>query len=220
MDDSNISVNKNGDKALYFSNWYSGPIKPIDQKKLSRSVKKHINEIRDSKAESVLDLGCGAGGILLALQNAGISEIHGIDASPEAILMAKQRFEKFGTLENTSFTVGDIIDFEPPIVDAVSSHAVICCYPNAVGIVDKATQNKPKMVILTFPKDNLLNKTFTIIENMVLWVIARFNKSTRGRKSYVHITDTVDATFTKNGYELVSSDKGLLWQTLIYKKTE
>ncbi|MFV2016810.1 MAG: class I SAM-dependent methyltransferase, partial [Candidatus Heimdallarchaeota archaeon] len=108
---------KKEEKALYFPNAYTGPIKPINLEKTSRSVKLHVKKIEEAKAESVLDLGCGSGGILLALQNAGIKEIHGIDASPEAIEMVKKRFEKFGTLENTSFTVGDITQFDPPAVD-------------------------------------------------------------------------------------------------------
>ena len=160
-----LSKRKNEDKALYFASDYKGPIKPVNLEKISRSVKLHIKKIEEANTESVLDLGCGGGGILLALQNAGIKEIHGIDASPEAIEMVKKRFEKFGTLEKTSFTVGDIIQFDPPAVDAVSSHSVICCHPNAIGIVNKATEKSPKMIIITFPKDNFLIKSIIFFIN-------------------------------------------------------
>lgn len=206
------------EKAVYFASDYTGPIKPVNLDKIDRSVKLHIQKIGDANAESVLDLGCGSGGMLLALQNAGINEIHGIDASPEAIEMVKKRFEKFGTLENTSFTVGDIIQFDPPAVDAVSSHSVLCCHPDAIGIVNKATQKNPKMVIITFPKDNLLIKSFMFCFNIGLWVIGRFNRSIRGRKFYVHSTVSVNDKFEENGYELVFSDKSFFSQTLIYEK--
>ena len=126
-----MTKSKKEDKALYFTSDYSRPIKPVNLRKVSRSVQLHVEKIEEAMAKSVLDLGCGAGGILLALQNAGVEEIHGIDASPEAIELAKKRFDKFGTLEKTSLTVGDIIQFDPPTVDAVSSHSVICCHPTA-----------------------------------------------------------------------------------------
>ncbi|MHA2028450.1 MAG: class I SAM-dependent methyltransferase [Candidatus Kariarchaeaceae archaeon] len=207
------------DKALYFPDDYTSAIKPVDLEKLSETEKLHIEKIEKAKVESVLDLGCGAGGILLALQNAGIKEIHGIDASPNAIDMVKKRFEKFGTLEKTYFTAGDIIQFDPPVVDAVSSHAVLCCHPNVIGMVNKATQKHPKLVVVTFPRDNLPMKSLTFFNNRVLWLIGRFNRFIRGRKSYVHSTESVNDTFKENGYKLVFSDKSLLWQTLIYEKS-
>jgi magnesium-protoporphyrin O-methyltransferase len=207
------------EKAVYFASDYTGPIKPVNLDKIDRSVKLHIEKIEEANAKSVLDLGCGSGGILLALQNAGIEEIHGIDASPEAIEMVKKRFEKFGTLEKTSFSVGDIIQFDPPVVDAVSSHAVLCCFPNAIGIINKATQKSPKMVIVTFPKDNFLVKSIMFFANIGLWIMGRFSKANRGLKSYVHSTEGVHATFEENGYELVSTDStSLIMQTLIYEK--
>lgn len=156
---------------------------------------------------------------MLALQNTGIEEIHGIDASPNAIDMIKKRFEKFGVLEKTLFTVGDIIKFDPPIVDAVSSHTVLCCHPNSIGMINVATQKNPKIVVITFPKDNLLLKMFMFFLNRMLWIMGRFSKSNRGLKGYIHSTESVNATFEKNGYKLVFKEKSSVLQTLIYEKT-
>ncbi len=214
-----MTKTKKDEKALYFASDYAGPIKPVNLKKVSHSVKLHVKKIEEADVESVLDLGCGAGGILLALQNAGVEEIHGIDASPEAIELLKKRFEEFGTLENTAFTVGDIIQFDPPTVDVVSSHSVICCHPNAIGIINKATQMNPKMVIITFPKDNFLTKSVIFSLNMLLWVGGLFNRSIRGRRSYIHSTKNVNATFEENGYKLVFTDASSFSQTLIYEKS-
>ena len=210
---------ENEDKALYFASDYTGLIKPVNLEKTSRSVQLHVEKIEEAQAKSVLDLGCGSGGILLALQEAGIEEIHGIDASPEAIEMKTKRFEKFGTLENTNFTVGDIIEFDPPEVDAVSSYSVLCCFPNATGIVNKAVEKKPKMVIITFPKDNFFNKALLFLLNRLLWVGGLFKRSLKGRKSYVHSTEKVKATFEEHGYKLVFSDEDFLGQTLLYERS-
>ncbi|MCE7736406.1 MAG: methyltransferase domain-containing protein [Candidatus Heimdallarchaeota archaeon] len=213
-----MTKSKKEDKALYFASDYKRSAKPVNLEKTSRSVQLHVEKIAEANVGSVLDLGCGAGGILLALQNAGIGEIHGIDASPEAIELMKKRFEKFGSLENTSFTVGDIVQFDPPTVDAVSSHSVICCHPNAIGIINTATQKDPKMVVITFPMDNLRSKLVIFLLNRGLWIAGRFKKSIRGRKSYVHSTELVNATFEENGYKLVFTDETSMSQTLVYEK--
>ncbi len=206
-------------KALYFASDYTGPIKPVNLETIASSELLHIQKIEEANAESVLDLGCGAGSILLALQNAGIEEIHGIDASPNAIEMIKKRFEEFGTLEKTTFTVGDIIQFDPPIVDVVSSHTVLCCHPNAIGMINTATEKNPKMVVITFPKDNLLTKTLIFFLNRMLWVMGRFSKSNRGLKAYIHSTESVNSTFEENGYNLVFKEKSFVLQTLSYEKS-
>jgi ubiquinone/menaquinone biosynthesis C-methylase UbiE len=207
---------KKEEKALYLSSSYTGPIKPVNLDKMDQSAKLHVEKIKEANVESVLDFGCGSGGILLALQNAGIKEIHGIDASPEAIEMIKKRFEKFGTLENTFFTVGDIIQFDPPIVDAVSSHFVLCCHPNAIGMVNKATEKHPKIIVVSFPKDNLLTKSIATFINTILWIFGRFKRSIRGFKWYAHSTRLIKTKFEENGYKLVFTDKSFITQTLIY----
>ena len=111
-----------------------------------------------------------------------------------------------------------IVQYDPPIVDAVSSHSVLCCFPNAIGIVNKATEKSPKIVVVTFPKDNIFTKSLIFLLNRGLWIIGLFNKSIRGRKSYIHSTETVNATFEKNGYKLVFTDKSGMSQTLVYEK--
>lgn len=219
MDKSPNLTSKKEERALYLSSSYTGQIKPVNLDEMDQSAKLHVEKIKEANADSVLDFGCGAGGILLALQNAGIKEIHGIDASPEAIEMLKKRFEKFGTLENTSFAVGDIIQFDPPVVDAVSSHFVLCCHPNAIGMVNKATEKYPKMIVVSFPKDNLLTKSAATFINSMLWIFGRFKRSLRGLKWYAHSTRLIKTKFEENGYQLVFTHKSFIGQTLIYEKS-
>ncbi|MFW9855001.1 MAG: class I SAM-dependent methyltransferase [Candidatus Thorarchaeota archaeon] len=208
------------EKALYLASSYTGEVKPVNLDKMDKSAKLHIEKIKESHAESVLDFGCGAGGILLALQQAGIKEIHGIDASPEAIEMVKKRFEKFGTLENTSFTAGNIIQFDPPIVEAVSSHFVLCCHPDAMGMVNKATEKHPEIVVISFPKDNLLTKSAATFINTMVWIVSRFISSLRGLGWYAHSTTLIKAKFEENGYHLVFAKESFISQTLVYEKTK
>ncbi|OLS17018.1 MAG: Ubiquinone/menaquinone biosynthesis C-methyltransferase UbiE [Candidatus Heimdallarchaeota archaeon LC_3] len=220
MDESNDFISKKKEKALYISSSYTGEVKPVNLDKMDQSAKLHIEKIKETRAESVLDFGCGTGGILLALQQAGVKEIHGIDASPEAIEMIKKRFEKYGTLEKTSFTAGDILQFDPPVVDVVSSHFVLCCHPNAIGMVDKATEKYPKIIVISFPNDNILTKTGAVFANIILWISGLFKRSNRGLRWYAHSTKKINVKFEENGYRQIFIEKSFINQTLIYEKVK
>ena len=211
---NNNSLLQDTEKAMYLPSSYTGEAKIP---KLEETGQIHVKKILDSEAISVLDLGCGAGGILLELQKKGVKFIHGIDASPEGIELAKKRCEKFGTLENTIFTVGNIINFDPPIVDAVSSHAVLHCFPDAVGIVKKAMEKRPQLVVITFANDKISTKIMLRFVNSMFWVYGLFSKFIKGRKIYIHSRDKIHTYFEENGYELTFSQINGVTQTFVYE---
>ncbi|MHA1990149.1 MAG: hypothetical protein ACW981_01260 [Candidatus Hodarchaeales archaeon] len=66
MDKSPNLIPKKEEKALYLSSSYTGQIKPVNLDKMDQSAKLHVEKIKEANVESVLDFGCGAGGILLA----------------------------------------------------------------------------------------------------------------------------------------------------------
>ena len=140
---------------LYLKSDYEREISPPN---LSESEHLLVNQILASNAESVLDLGCGACGILLECQKQGVKEIYGIDASPEAIELVEKRFMEYGTLENTSFIANNIVETELPEVEAVSSHMVFCCFSDALGIVERVLEKKTKPYCCYLSKGYFSNK--------------------------------------------------------------
>ena len=88
-----------------------------------------------SSGMRILDAGCGAGDVsFLAASLVGDEgRVHGVDRSPEAIALAKQRAES-AQLENVSFEVADLMQFESAApFNAVIGRLVLMYFPDPVA---------------------------------------------------------------------------------------
>jgi SAM-dependent methyltransferase len=203
-----------------FAMGYRGKAKPINLDKFSKSAKLHVEKILESKAKSTLDIGCGSGSILLALQKSGVDDLFGIELTPQAIELATKRFESYGKINKVKFMEGDIVDLDPPFVESTSLHKVVCCYSSPEGMIEKTVKKKPKVLVITLPRYRLLTKVSTFFENAFLKIFSIFKPSIRGSKSYLHKTSLVDDLLMKNGYEKTFSNKEMFWETNEYQLKE
>lgn len=90
----------------------------------------------------VLDLGCGPGDVsFLAASMVGSSgSVHGVDTSPEAIALARERASLAG-LSNVSFEIANLADFrlaEP--VDAIVGRLVLMYLPDPAAVLRRLTK--------------------------------------------------------------------------------
>lgn len=83
-----------------------------------------LGEMVKEGAESMMDLGCYVGSVVLTAANRGIRGC-GVDFTPRVIEVAKKRASKFGLEEKTSFYVGDVTTFDKEKADVVSSFEVL-----------------------------------------------------------------------------------------------
>jgi len=76
---------------------------------------------------TVLDLGCASGRFAFQLLEAGAAKVYGMDISPDAIQIARQRSIQAGLEDRLEFSVGDIIHPEAPLPksDLVTALGVI-----------------------------------------------------------------------------------------------
>jgi SAM-dependent methyltransferase len=92
---------------------FRGPIRKRKELLLD-ILSKHID------SSTILELGCGSGGLCLDLLRRGARRVIGIDISAEAIKLAKENAEKYGLKEKAEFLVVDLReDIKLPDVDFV-----------------------------------------------------------------------------------------------------
>jgi ubiquinone/menaquinone biosynthesis C-methylase UbiE len=97
-------------RVLHRARWYDlfGRVISFGRDKAIRE--KLIELAAPAPGEKVLDVGCGTGTLALALRlSVGTGEVHGIDASPEMIEVAKEKAAK----------VGSDIDFQVALIEAI-----------------------------------------------------------------------------------------------------
>ena len=164
--------------------------------------------------ESLLEIGGGVGGLQLELLAAGAAtatNVEIIDSYEEDAhrLIAERNLE-----QRVDRIVGDVVkdgDLAPP-ADIVILHRVICCYPDATGMVTAACTHARNRIALTVPRETgWIRLGFTVM-----------NASMRLRhiafRGYVHPTRDMFDTAKTHGFTLTDHTSGRLWQSAILRR--
>ncbi|MDH5400909.1 MAG: class I SAM-dependent methyltransferase [Candidatus Heimdallarchaeota archaeon] len=187
-------------------------IKDADVDKFSKTAKIHVEKITETQSKSALDVGCGTGGILLALQKKGVEQIYGVELCGEGIEVAKKRFEEYGDIEKANFFQGSIFEYTIPNVDAITIHNVMSCHPDAKGIAIKILEGNPNQIVNSMPRN-------IAILRIIAFILSIFTKLfMNGFKLYVHDTDEIRKLIEDAGYERVDYMKGFYWETSVFIK--
>ncbi len=108
--------------------------------------------------KSVLEIGCGVGGLHLTILQQGASSAVGIDISEGMILGARKLSRELGLEDKTKYLVGDIIEMNDSINDAdiVVLDKVVCCYEDVFRLLSVSGNRTKQTYAFTYPNPNLL----------------------------------------------------------------
>jgi demethylmenaquinone methyltransferase/2-methoxy-6-polyprenyl-1,4-benzoquinol methylase/phosphoethanolamine N-methyltransferase len=97
-----------------------------------RTVREKLIELAaPAPGEKVLDVGCGTGTLAIAIKRqAGAGEVHGIDASPEMVLVAKEKSAKGGSDIDFRVALIEAIPFPDASFDLVTSSLMLHHLPD------------------------------------------------------------------------------------------
>jgi len=171
----------------------------------------------DPTGRTVLELGCGRGGLLLGLVQAGAARVTGVDLSSAAIDAARNRFEQVQLLDRADLSVGDAahVPLEPH--DWVILDRVMCCYPDVERLLANTLPAARQIYGFTVPTSRGWRGVIARLEE---WVENAWN-TLRGEPcpGYVHDLDLIEERLASAGFRLRHRDRQRLWHIAIYERS-
>ncbi len=180
----------------------------------SRAIAEALSSLGVS-GKSLLEIGCGLGGLTFELLRLGVSKAQGVDLSQEMVRIAKDRASQMGYSARTAFEVGDGAEAKLPSADVVVLDKVICCYPVLEPLLENSLSACSSLYGFSVPKDKgiwgLLLRLFFSLEKVSL--------SLRGCKaySYMHSTNAMNSLLLQHGFSLVVEKGAGSWLVRIYR---
>jgi SAM-dependent methyltransferase len=163
----------------------------------------------DPAGRTVLELGCGRGGLLLGLVRAGVVSATGVDLSATSINAAQTRFEQAQLSDRVHLSVGDAayVPLEPH--DWVILDRVLCCYPDVERLLANTLPAGAQLYAFTVPTSRGWRG---VIARLDEWVENAWN-TLRGRPcpGYVHDLDLIEGRLASAGFRLRHRDRQRLW---------
>jgi magnesium-protoporphyrin O-methyltransferase len=117
---------------------------------------------RKNPVGTVMEIGCGVGGLLLTTLGKGLNHAIGIDASEGMLEKAKENAVRMKLEDKTTFYHRNFVDVEPelPVADIIILDKVLCCDSNPELLIKKSAIKTKTIYAVSFPRNNILVRLF------------------------------------------------------------
>jgi len=161
---------------------------------------------------SVLDIGCGVGHLHQTLLEQGASAAVGIDLAPKMLSEAKDWADERGLGDRVNYVEGDFMTLDERIdnADICLLDKVVCCYPDAQGLVQKSLAKTKRVYGLTIPRDRWFIRLAIEAVACLLWLIRS------DFRSYVHDPVQIARWISDDGFEKRFEDQTAATLTQVY----
>lgn len=116
------------------------------------------------EGKSVIEIGCGVGGLHLGLLAAGASHATGVDLAPGMIAQAEENAAALGFERRTEYRCGDFVAMagEFPQADIVLMDKVVCCYSRPEALLESAVGRTGGVFGISYPRDSFAARAFFV----------------------------------------------------------
>jgi hypothetical protein len=167
----------------------------------------------DVHGATVLDVGGGIGGIELDLLARGAERATNVELSGGYEEAAAELIAERGLEGRVDRRVGDFVTAGVELHDIVVMHRVVCCYPDVDLLVGAAAAHARRLMLLTYPQEQLLIRIGLRAVN--LWL----RLSRCGFRTYAHPVARVTAAAEARGLRLEQRERnGLFWESAVYRR--
>jgi 2-polyprenyl-3-methyl-5-hydroxy-6-metoxy-1,4-benzoquinol methylase len=198
----------------FFSKTSRKYLKSFRKKGLAKEQKYLIEGITSVavRDKTILEIGCGVGGLHLTLLKEGAHSAVGIDIAQGMLDGAKNLSKELGMEARTEYILGDFVQLNGKITDADITvlDKVVCCYENVDVLLDKSLAKTRNIYALSFPKSNTLIKFFFFIPitvgKLLKWQF----------RPYWHEWDAVVKRIESAGFKQTYNNATLFWDVRVF----
>lgn len=164
---------------------------------------------------SILDVGCGVGQLHQLLLEQGAASATGIDLAPRMLAEAEDWANERGLADRVRYISGDFMELDDEIepADICLLDKVVCCYPDAPGMLAKSLSNTRRVYALTYPRDRWFVRWFTRVWNFGFWLLRS------DFRSFVHDPEQIENRIADDGFDKRFEDVTASWLTQVYVRS-
>lgn len=163
---------------------------------------------------TLLEVGSGVGHLHQHLLESGAASAVGIDLAPKMVAEAIDWARERGLSDRTRYIEGDFMDLEADIdpAEIVILDKVVCCYPDAEGLIQAALGKTQRVLALTYPRDR-----WYVRLGMAL-VVSGLYLFRSDFRPYVHDPEDIERWITTAGFHKTYEATTISWLTQIYQR--
>lgn len=163
---------------------------------------------------SLLEIGCGVGHLHQTLLEQGARHAVGVDLAPKMLAEARSLAEDRGLTERTEYLEGDFIELGDAVeaADIALLDKVVCCYPDADGLLDLALGKTRRGCALTYPRDRWFVRLWMGAWNAVMWLVRS------DFRTFVHAPAAIERRIIDAGFVKRFEDTTAAWLTQVYAR--
>ena len=199
-----------------FSRFARHHCKRYARKGLERSQQQLVNGLNQAgfAAATLLEIGSGVGYLHQQLLARGAASATGVEMATGMLAEARAAAQEQGLGARVSYHEGDFLALatEVPPADVVLLDKVICCYPDARGLVALSLARAKRVYAFTIPRDLVINRIGVRLSAFFFWI---FRSPFR---NYVHDPETIGQWLVDAGFHKTFEDHTALWLTRVYAR--
>ncbi len=164
--------------------------------------------------KSVLEVGCGVGGLHLTLLRQGARSAIGVEASGGMLEKAMELAMELGLEGLVRYQQGDFVESAPSLAPAaiVVMDKVLCCYADPLRLVKAAASHSTGLLAISYPRNGFLAR-------VSFRMAARLGKLFRvAFHPYYHDPDWLHRAVIGEGFTEVYSQSTLIWQVGVFRR--
>jgi magnesium-protoporphyrin O-methyltransferase len=181
-----------------------------------RPSRKLIDGLRSQGIQgfSLLDIGCGVGGVHLTLLKGGALTAQAVEISAGMIEAAVGLSKEMKLDSRVEHVHGDFVGLNGGIrvADVVILDKVVCCYPDPELLLGKATARTKKLLAISYPGRRRISRiVFGGMHRLGQWLGWSF-------RPYYHEPAEIDRLIEGFGFTEQFADSTLIWQVKVWSK--